>query len=106
MQVSEDARLRLEVNMQAAKAQLERELQAKEEQIEEGKRGLVRQVCIAACCCPTMKWNFESVIKYFIEYMLTILFGYLAVVSKLQHFLGYVVFFKIHFSFYGSMCSV
>jgi len=45
VQASEDAKLRLEVNMQATKAQLERDLQAKDEQNEEGKRSLVRQVC-------------------------------------------------------------
>lgn len=44
LQVTEDARLRLEVNMQALKAQLERDLLAKEEQNEEGRRGLSRQV--------------------------------------------------------------
>lgn len=46
VQVAEDAKLRLEVNMQALKAQLERELQAREEQGEEGKRSLLRQVLI------------------------------------------------------------
>ena len=45
VQASEDAKLRLEVNMQAMKAQLERDLQAKDEQNEEGKRTLARQVC-------------------------------------------------------------
>ena len=44
VQVSEDAKLRLEVNMQALKAQIDRDLQAKEEQGEEGKRSLLRQV--------------------------------------------------------------
>ena len=44
LQASEDARLRLEVNMQAVKTQLEREMQAKEEQGEESKRTLIRQV--------------------------------------------------------------
>lgn len=44
LQVTEDAKLRLEVNMQALKAQIERDLQNKEEQGEEGKRALVRQV--------------------------------------------------------------
>lgn len=44
LQVSEDARLRLEVNMQALKAQMERDLLSKEEQGEEGKRSLIRQV--------------------------------------------------------------
>jgi len=46
VQASEDAKLRLEVNMQAMKAQLERDLVSKDEQNEEGKRSLVRQVCI------------------------------------------------------------
>ena len=44
LQLAEDAKLRLEVNMQALKAQLEKELQQKEEQNEEGRRGVVRQV--------------------------------------------------------------
>lgn len=44
LQSSEDAKLRMEVNMQALKAQLERELQAREEQEEEGKKSLLRQV--------------------------------------------------------------
>jgi len=44
LQVTEDAKLRLEVNMQALRAQIERDLQNKEEQGEEGKRALVRQV--------------------------------------------------------------
>jgi len=49
VQASEDAKLRLEVNMQAMKAQLERDLQAKDEQNEEGKRSLVRQVRFCIC---------------------------------------------------------
>lgn len=49
LQVTEDAKLRLEVNMQALKAQIERDLQNKEEQGEEGKRALIRQVC---CSLP------------------------------------------------------
>jgi len=48
LQVTEDAKLRLEVNMQALKAQIERDLQSKEEQGEEGKRSLLRQVCYTA----------------------------------------------------------
>jgi len=44
LQATEDARLRLEVNLQAVKAQLERETQAREEENDEGKRSLVRQV--------------------------------------------------------------
>lgn len=49
IQASEDAKLRLEVNMQAMKAQLERDLQAKDEQNDEGKRSLVRQVRFYVC---------------------------------------------------------
>ena len=44
MQATEDAKLRLEVNMQALKAQYDREIQNKDEQGEEKKRALVRQV--------------------------------------------------------------
>ncbi|KAM9296801.1 myosin-10 [Gastrophryne carolinensis] len=44
LQGTEDAKLRLEVNMQAMKAQFERDLQARDEQNEEKKRGLVKQV--------------------------------------------------------------
>jgi len=44
LQIMEDAKLRLEVNMQALRAQLDRELQAKDEQADEGKRAVLRQV--------------------------------------------------------------
>ncbi|XP_040857246.1 myosin-10 isoform X2 [Ochotona curzoniae] len=44
LQATEDAKLRLEVNMQAMKAQLERDLQARDEQNEEKKRLLIKQV--------------------------------------------------------------
>lgn len=44
LQCTEDAKLRLEVNMQALRTQFERELQAKEEQAEEKRRGLVKQL--------------------------------------------------------------
>lgn len=44
LQCTEDAKLRLEVNMQALRTQIERELQAKEEQAEEKRRGLVKQL--------------------------------------------------------------
>lgn len=44
LQAAEDAKLRLEVNMQALKAQMERDLQSREEQGEEGKRSLIRQL--------------------------------------------------------------
>jgi len=70
VQASEDAKLRLEVNMQAIKAQMERDLQTKDEQNDEGKRSLVRQVHDHICffshvscfeiCCDTYMVNFIS----------------------------------------------
>ncbi|XP_058495843.1 myosin-10-like isoform X2 [Solea solea] len=44
LQATEDGKLRLEVNMQAMKAQFDRDTQAREEQGEEKKRALVKQV--------------------------------------------------------------
>ena len=44
LQLTEDARLRLEVNLQAVKAQLDRDLQARDEQADDAKRTLLRQV--------------------------------------------------------------
>ncbi|XP_067128041.1 LOW QUALITY PROTEIN: myosin heavy chain, non-muscle-like [Centruroides vittatus] len=44
LQLTEDAKLRLEVNMQALKTQFERDLQAKDEQGEEKRRALIKQV--------------------------------------------------------------
>ncbi|XP_031419393.1 myosin-10 isoform X2 [Clupea harengus] len=44
LQATEDAKLRLEVNMQAMKAQFDRDLLAKDEQGEEKRRQLVKQV--------------------------------------------------------------
>ncbi|XP_064139693.1 myosin-9 isoform X2 [Loxodonta africana] len=44
LQATEDAKLRLEVNLQAMKAQFERDLQGRDEQSEEKKKQLIRQV--------------------------------------------------------------
>lgn len=44
LQLTEDAKLRLEVNTQALRTQFERDLQAKEEQAEEKRRGLIKQL--------------------------------------------------------------
>uniref|UniRef100_A0A8C2NA41 Myosin-9 n=1 Tax=Capra hircus TaxID=9925 RepID=A0A8C2NA41_CAPHI len=44
LQATEDAKLRLEVNLQAMKAQFERDLQGRDEQSEEKKKQLVKQV--------------------------------------------------------------
>ena len=49
LQATEDAKLRLEVNMQAAKTAFERELASKEEQSEEKRRALTKQVGTIAC---------------------------------------------------------
>jgi hypothetical protein len=46
LQTTEDAKLRLEVNMQAMKAQHDRDLLGKEETVEEQKKMLLRQVNI------------------------------------------------------------
>lgn len=48
LQATEDAKLRLEVNLQAMKAQFERDLQGRDEQNEEKKKQLVRQVCVTS----------------------------------------------------------
>ncbi|XP_062388682.1 myosin-11 [Sardina pilchardus] len=44
LQATEDAKLRLEVNMQALKSQFERDLQGRDEQGEEKKKQLIKQV--------------------------------------------------------------
>lgn len=44
LQLTEDAKLRLEVNMQAMKAQFDRDLNAREEQGEEKRKGLLKQL--------------------------------------------------------------
>lgn len=44
LQATEDAKLRLEVNLQAMKAQFDRDLQGRDEQSEDKKKQLVRQV--------------------------------------------------------------
>ena len=54
LQATEDAKLRLEVNMQALKAQYDREIQNKDEQGEEKKRALVRQVSANVLTQPPM----------------------------------------------------
>lgn len=46
LQATEYAKLRLEVNMQALKGQFERDLQARDEQNEEKRRQLQRQVIL------------------------------------------------------------
>lgn len=52
LQAAEDAKLRLEVNMQALKAQFERDLQARDEQNEEKRRQLLKQVQFRSLLLP------------------------------------------------------
>lgn len=49
LQAAEDAKLRLEVNMQALKAQFERELLGRDEQGEEKRKQLLKQVSKSNC---------------------------------------------------------
>ena len=44
VQAAEDAKLRMEVNMQAMKAQFDRDLGSREDMVEESKKSLVKQV--------------------------------------------------------------
>ena len=44
LQLIEDAKLRLEINFQAAKTQWERDLSAKNDAVEEERRALIKQV--------------------------------------------------------------
>lgn len=44
LQLSEDAKMRIEVNLQAKITQLERELQNKDDGVEESRKGLLRQL--------------------------------------------------------------
>ncbi len=59
IQLSEDARLRLEVNLQAAKAEMERAVQQKDNEAEEKRRQLIKQVKeesihLAMCFIPPL----------------------------------------------------
>ena len=44
VQACEDAKLRMEVNLQAMKAQFERDLAGRDDAVEESKKSLIRQV--------------------------------------------------------------
>ena len=55
LQATEDAKLRLEVNMQAMKAQFDRDLQARDEQGEEKRKQLVKQVRQTSICLKGRK---------------------------------------------------
>ena len=53
LQAAEDCKLRLEVNMQALKAQFDRDLQGRDEMGEEKKRQLIKQVKKLNNGCPS-----------------------------------------------------
>ena len=44
LQLAEDAKMRIEVNLQAKVTQLERDLQNKDDGVEESRKGLLRQL--------------------------------------------------------------
>ena len=44
VQAAEDAKLRMEVNMQAMKAQFDRDMQNRDDSVEESKKSLIKQV--------------------------------------------------------------
>lgn len=60
LQATEDAKLRLEVNMQAMKAQFERDLQTRDEQNEEKKRLLIKQVGRRSCGLQNTNLSFAK----------------------------------------------
>ena len=52
LQQVEDAKVRLEVSMQALRQQLDRERAEREESVEEGRKGLMRQARqLEVCAC-------------------------------------------------------
>ena len=59
LQGSEDARLRLEVNMQALKAQFDRDMQGREDNVEEAKKSLLRQVANKGHAWSLPLWSLQ-----------------------------------------------
>lgn len=55
LQITEDAKLRMEVNMQAAKTQFDRELSARDEQNEEKRKALLKQVRRLFCAAEDLR---------------------------------------------------
>lgn len=64
LQAAEDAKLRLEVNMQALKAQFERDLQGRDEQGEEKRKQLIKQVGVSMANTPTQNHFFVVITEY------------------------------------------
>ena len=61
LQATEDAKLRLEVNMQAMKAQYYRDLAGKDEMGEEKKRALVKQVARHTSSVPSISNLYQKI---------------------------------------------
>lgn len=72
LQATEDAKLRLEVNLQAMKAQFERDLQGRDEQSEEKKKQLVKQVRRA---CPLPGQRRTGVPEFGCSFLLPLVCG-------------------------------
>lgn len=64
LQAAEDAKLRLEVNMQALKAQFERDLQGRDEQGEEKRKQLIKQVGVSMTNTPTQNHFLVVITEY------------------------------------------
>lgn len=92
LQATEDAKLRLEVNMQAMKAQFERDLQTRDEQNEEKKRLLIKQVGGRKCgpkqavtCSESTIWgpyNYPFLLEFISRNKIN-LFGHLIIFFKI-----------------------
>ena len=61
LQATEDAKLRLEVNMQAMKAQYDRDLAGRDEMGEEKKRALVKQVARHTSSVPSISNLYQKI---------------------------------------------
>ena len=61
LQATEDAKLRLEVNMQAMKAQYDRDLAGRDEMGEEKKRALVKQVARHTSSVPSISNPYQKI---------------------------------------------
>lgn len=101
LQATEDAKLRLEVNMQAQKANFERDLAAKDEQIEEARRGVLKQVKFLQTC----RTGFATVLE--VDLLFEILsFWTLNHILDPFHLNLFVSFLNTHRSFQTSMLQL
>lgn len=73
LQLTEDSKLRLEVNMQALKAQLERDLQARDEQNEEKRKALIKQVRRFFCFILTLYIEQKVCLNVFLRTLILVI---------------------------------